>query len=130
MPRLAKLTLWALLMTAAVMFVRRVSAHHSFASTYSNQTITIEGKVVEFLYRNPHSAILLETPGKNGRPIVWAAEWGTAGQLSRQGIEDDTLKPGDHLVISGNPSRNSADHRMRTGEITRPSDGWKWKSSY
>lgn len=117
-------------MAAALTLVHRVSAHHSFASTYSDQTITIEGKVLEFLYRNPHSAILLETPGKNGQPIIWAAEWGTAGQLSRQGIESDTLKPGDHLILGGNPSRNSADHRMRAGEIVRPSDGWKWKSSY
>jgi hypothetical protein len=114
----------------AVLSVRRVSAHHSFASTYSDQTITLEGKVVEFLYRSPHSAILLETPASNGQTILWEAESGTAGQLSRQGIEKDTLRPGDQVTISGNPSRNAADHRMRIDEITRPSDGWKWKNSY
>jgi len=130
MSRLTKLALWTLFIAAALLFVHRVSAHHSFASTYSDQTITIEGKLVEFLYRNPHSAVLLETSDKNGKPVTWAAEWGTAGQLSRQGIERDTLKTGDHLLISGNPSRNSADHRLRMGAITRPSDGWKWKSSY
>ena len=130
MPRTAKLALWTFLFAAALLFVHRVFAHHSFASTYSDQTITIEGRVVEFLYRNPHSAILLETSDKTGKTLTWAAEWGTAGQLSRQGIEGDTLKSGDHLIISGNPSRNSADHRLRMGAITRPSDGWKWKSSY
>ncbi|HMK21254.1 MAG TPA: DUF6152 family protein [Terriglobales bacterium] len=130
MPRSAKLALATLLLATALLFVRRVSAHHSFASTYSDQTITIEGKVDEFLYRNPHSAVLLEAPGKNGQTVVWAAEWSTAGQLSRQGIEKDMIKPGDHLILSGNPSRNPSDHRLRISAITRPSDGWKWKSSY
>jgi len=131
MPRWAKFALWALVIGTAALFCgHRVSAHHSFASTYSFETITIEGKVVEFLFRNPHSVVLVETPGANRQTITWAAEWGTAGQLSRQGIEKDTLKPGDHVVIRGNPSRNSADHRLRMGEVTRPSDGWKWNNSY
>jgi len=130
MSQVGKLALAMFLLVAALLFVHRVSAHHSFASTYSDQTITVEGKVLEFLYRNPHSAILLEASDKSGKSITWAAEWGTAGQLSRQGIERNTLKPGDHLIISGNPSRNAADHRLRMGEIHRPSDGWKWKSSY
>jgi hypothetical protein len=129
-PRWFKLALWMLLLATGLSVVRRVSAHHSFASTYSDQTITIEGKVAEFLYRSPHCTVLLAVSTKDGKTITWAAEWGTAGQLSRQGIERDTLKPGDDLIISGNPSRNAADHRMRMGAITRPSDGWKWRSSY
>jgi hypothetical protein len=130
MPRRSKLALSTLLLAIALFCTRRASAHHSFASTYSDQVITLEGKVVEFLYRSPHCAVLLEAPTKNGQTITWAAEWGTAGQLSRQGIEKDTIRPGDHLIISGNPSRNAADHRLRMGAVTRPSDGWKWKSSY
>jgi hypothetical protein len=130
MPRWAKLGLLALVIGAALFFGHDASAHHAFASTYSNETVTIEGRVVEFLFRNPHSAILVETFSDKRQPMTWAAEWGTAGQLSREGIEKDTIKPGDHVIITGNPSRNSADHRLRIGEITRPSDGWKWKSSF
>jgi uncharacterized protein DUF6152 len=115
----------------SVLFGSRCAwAHHSFASTYSSETVTIQGTVVEFLFRNPHSAVLLMTSGPKGETIMWAAEWGTAGQLSRQGIEKDTIQPGDRVTISGNPSRNAADHRMRMAAIARPSDGWKWKSIY
>jgi hypothetical protein len=115
----------------AALFLGRLAwAHHSFASTYSNETVKVEGRVVEFLFRNPHSVVLVETSGEKQKPITWAAEWGTAGQLSRNGIEKDTLKPGDHVVITGNPSRNRADRRLRMGNILRPSDGWKWTSSY
>jgi Family of unknown function (DUF6152) len=109
---------------------RQASAHHSFASTYSRDTITIEGRVVEFLFRNPHSVILVEVSSKGLPTVTWAAEWSTAGQLSREGIEKDTLKAGDHLIISGNPSRNFADHRLRIADIMRPSDGWTWKNSF
>jgi thiamine monophosphate kinase len=31
----------------------------------------------------------------------WAIEWGGAGQLGGQGISRDTLKPGDHIVVTG-----------------------------
>jgi len=128
--RWSKLGLGALMIGSALFCGHLAWAHHSFAGTYSFETVTIKGTVVEFLFRNPHSAVLVEIPGEKQRTITWAAEWGTAGQLSRQGIEKDTLQPGDHVIISGNPSRNSADHRLRIGDIARPSDGWKWKSSY
>jgi hypothetical protein len=130
MPKRAKLALSALLLAIALLCTRHAQAHHSFAGTYSSETVTIKGTIVEFLFRNPHSAILLETLGEKNKTIAWAAEWGTAGQLSRQGIEKDTLQPGDRITITGNPSRNPADHRLRISGITRPSDGWKWKSLY
>jgi hypothetical protein len=31
------------------------------------------------------------------------------------------------VIVTGNPGRNPADHRMRMLSITRPSDGFKWK---
>jgi hypothetical protein len=130
MPKRAKLGLSVLLLTVALLCTRPARAHHSFAGTYSSETVTIKGKVVEFLFRNPHSAVLVDIPGEKNKTITWAAEWGTAGQLSRQGIEKNTLQPGDRVIISGNPSRNSADHRLRINGITRPSDGWNWKSAY
>lgn len=129
-PRWAKFGLCVLLAGAALLSTRSAWAHHSFASTYSNETIAVQGTVVEFLFRNPHSAVLLKAGGPKGKNITWAAEWGTAGQLSRQGIESDTIRTGDLITISGNPSRNTADHRLRISGITRPSDGWKWKSSF
>lgn len=129
MTRWAKLGPWALVIGAGLFCGRHAWAHHAFAATYLDKTVTIEGMVVEFLFRNPHSLVLVETPVEKRQPITWAGEWGGGGQLSRQGIEKDTLKPGDHVIITGNPSRNSADHRLRMESITRPSDGWEWKSS-
>jgi thiamine monophosphate kinase len=50
--------------------------------------------------------------------------------LGRQGVTRETLKPGDDVVVVGNPGRNPADHRLRMVNITRPADGWKWGGTF
>jgi len=102
-------------------------AHHSFAATYfEDKTGTLEGKMVQFLFRNPHSFVRLEAPDEKGEMVTWAVEWGGGGQLSRDGISRDTLKAGDHVIVTGNPGRNPEDHRVRMRSIKRPSDGFAW----
>src|ERR1700679_4303735 len=103
----------------------KVYAAHSFAATFfEDQTVTIEGKLVQFLYRNPHSFVHVEAPDDKGETQVWAVEWGASRQLSRDGVTRESLKPGYHVIIKGNPVRNPDDHRVRMQSITRPSDGW------
>ena len=65
-----------------------------------------------------------------GNTVRYAVEWGAGLQLNRQGVTRETLKPGDHVVITGNPGRNPEDHRLRMRTITRPSDGWKWGGTF
>jgi thiamine monophosphate kinase len=50
--------------------------------------------------------------------------------LRQQDITRETLKPGDHVIITGNPGRNPADHRLRLRKIERPSDGWEWGGDF
>ena len=117
-----------LMIVASSILVGRSSAHHSFAATYEvDKRITIEGKLVEFMYRNPHSFVKVEAPDDKGEMVTWAVEWGGGAQLSHDGVSRDTLKPGDHVIIGGNPGRDPADHRIRMSSIVRPSDGWKWE---
>ena len=109
----------------------RVQAHHSFAATYfEDQTVSIEGNLVQFLFRNPHSFVHIEAPDKAGQMQRWAVEWGAGGQLNRQGVSRETLHTGDHVIVTGNPGRNPADHRLRMKTISRPSDGWKWGGTF
>ena len=105
----------------------RAYAHHSFAATYlEDQTVTIEGELVQFLFRNPHSFVHVMVKEKDGSMVRYAVEWGGAGQLGGQGVTRETLKPGDHVVISGSPGRNPADHRVRMVSLRRPKDGFGW----
>jgi hypothetical protein len=102
-------------------------AHHSFAATYFvDRTITVKGALVQFLYRNPHSFIKVSAPDEKGVMQTWSIEWGGGGQLSNEHVTRDTLKPGDQVVVTGNPGRDPDEHRIRLQSITRPSDGWKW----
>ena len=102
-------------------------AHHSFQATYdAGKTVRIEGKLAQFLFRNPHSFIHVIAPDENGMPVRWAIEWQGAGQLSSGGVSTDSLKPGDPVVINGNPGRNVADHRMRLVNLKRTTDGFTW----
>ena len=104
-----------------------VRAHHSFAATYDeSKSVMIEGRLVQFLVRNPHSFVHVMAPDDKGQEQRWAVEWGGAGQLAGQGVTRETLKPGDVVVISGNPGRNAADHRIRMVTLRRPSDGFGW----
>jgi len=41
-----------------------------------------------------------------------------------------TLKPGDKVVVQGQPGRNPADHRIRLVHISRPADGWEWGGDF
>jgi hypothetical protein len=115
------------LVALAVLAGARATAHHSFAATYfEDQKMTIEGELVQFLYRNPHSFVHVMAPDDKGAMQRWSIEWGGGGQLARQGVGRETLKVGDHVVITGDPGRNPADHRLRMRTIVRPADGWKW----
>jgi hypothetical protein len=119
----------ALLSVFAVAFAAAIPAyaHHSFAAYYSEeQTITIDGKVAAFLYRNPHSFVDLETTDDRGNVTKWAAEWFGSGRLSRIGVGQDTFQPGDHVVITGAPGRDPSEHRVHLKTIVRPSDGLKF----
>ncbi len=108
-----------------------VAAHHSFPATYIvDSHIKIEGTVVQFLFRNPHSFVHIMAPDKNGTIQRWAVEWGAGGALTSSGVKSDTLKPGDKVIINGNPGRNPADHRIRMESIERPKDGWKWAGTF
>lgn len=109
----------------------RANAHHSFAATYlEDHQIEIEGELVMFMFRNPHSFVHVMGVSKDDKtrtPYRWAVEWGGLTQLARQNVTRDSLKPGDRVIITGNPGRNPADHRVRMQSLLRPKDGFGWK---
>ena len=125
-PRLLFLTLAAALTCGAAAY-----AHHSFAGTYvENKLVKIEGKVVEFNIRNPHSFILIEVADKDGKMARWGGEWGGVTQLSQGGVTRFTLEVGDYLIIEGAPPRDSTDKKILVRRVSRPATAtrpaWEW----
>ena len=102
-------------------------AHHSLSATYvADKEIKLDGKILELLLRNPHSFLQVEAPDETGTMQRWSLEWRSSGQLGQQGIKRDTLKVGDEVVITMNPSRTPGDHRGVLKTLHRKSDGFGW----
>lgn len=116
-------------MAAVLLAGSAAYAHHSFAATYdTGKQVKLEGKLVQFVYRNPHSFVSIQAPDQNGEQQRWAIEWGGSGQLALAGVTRETLKVGDEVVILGHPSRVPGEYRAMMVNLKRPSDGFTWGS--
>jgi hypothetical protein len=126
-----KSRLLILTLTSMLIFGVTAFAHHSFAGSYiEDKSVTLEGKVVQFDIRNPHSFINIEVVGKDGKAARWGGEWGGVTQLSEGGVTKFTLKVGDKVVITGAPSRDTEEHKVLIQSVVRPAVGntpeFKW----
>ena len=91
-------------------------AHHSQAAQYdTSKEVKIQGTLVQFQFRNPHSFVQIDAPDDKGVMQRWGVEWGGAGQLGGQNITRYTLKSGDHVIVTGNPGRNPPAQCARRG---------------
>jgi len=125
---IVKCKVLVLLAAATLLSGGAAYAHHSFAATYFvDREITVEGTLTQFLFRNPHSFVKVQAPDDKGEMQTWSVEWGGGAQLNRERVTRDTLKPGDHVIVTGNPGRDPTEHRIRLHKIVRPADGWKWE---
>lgn len=115
------------ILAAAALTASTAFAHHSFSATYETaQSIKLEGAIVQFIYRNPHSFVHIDAPDAGGVSQRWAVEWGGTGQLAQAGVKRDSLKIGDKVVINGRPSRVPGEFRVLMVSLARPSDGFTW----
>ena len=119
--KLAPLFVLAILATSVAAY-----AHHSFSATYDeSKTVEIKGKVVVFQFRNPHSFVTVEVTDDNGRKVRWGIEGPGSTQLANSGIQNDTLRYGDEVVVSGSPSRTPGENKLRMRTMKRP-DGFSF----
>jgi Family of unknown function (DUF6152) len=103
-------------------------AHHSATATYIyGKSVKIEGTLKEFIWRNPHSFMKVQAPDEKGEMQMWVIEGAAAQVLAEQGVTTNTLRPGDHVIVTGQPGRIPEDHRLLLERIERPSDGLKWE---
>ena len=126
--RLPALRAAALLVAATVIWMAAPAlAHHSYGATYdTSREIRLEGKLVQFVYRNPHSFVHVQAPDEAGVSQRWAVEWSGTSQLTNNGITRDTLHVGDAVQIVGRPSRVTGEYRVLMVSLKRPSDGFTW----
>lgn len=83
-----------------------LSAHHSPVLFDMTKQVTIEGKVVEFTWTNPHSSIQLDVPNSNGGVDRWGIEMGSPTSLVKAGWKSTTVKFGDHIKGAVRPLKS------------------------
>src|SRR5262245_59307108 len=80
-------------------------AHHStgYYSKEQKDFVKLQGKVVRWEYRSPHSQLYVEAADKDGKLVVWRFESTPAAWLLREGVTKDSLKAGDQVTVEGFP---------------------------
>ena len=93
---------------AVVLFatVVPVIAHHSGAMFDDKKTVTLTGVVKEFQYTNPHSWLLVDVKGSDGKVTTWGFEAEGPSTLTRAGIRLKDFLPGTPVTMTGNPMRD------------------------
>ena len=78
-----------LAVAAGSLVAAQAYAHHSFAATYlEDQTVQIEGELVQFLFRNPHSFVHVMVKEKDGAMVRYAVEWGALVSLAVRALPE------------------------------------------
>jgi hypothetical protein len=117
-----------LLAIAAAMLVTTAAyAHHSYGANYdTSKEIKLEGKLVQFVFRNPHAFVQMEAADQKGTMQRWAIEWSGTTQLGAAGITHESLRAGDQIVVVARPSRVPGELRALMVNLKRPADGFTW----
>jgi hypothetical protein len=78
--------------------------------------LTIEGEIVQFLFRNPHSFVHVNVKEKDGTVTTYNVEWGGTGQLNNTGV---TVKHSRPVMSSSSQAPQAATPRTIASEWSR-----------
>jgi len=116
-----------LAIAAALVAGTAAYAHHSYGATYDvTKEVKLQGKLLQFVFRNPHAFVTVQSADQDGKMQRWAVEWSGTTQLGAAGVNAQTLKVGDEVVIVARPSRVPNEYRALMVTLKRPVDGFTW----
>jgi hypothetical protein len=95
-------TLLKIVVSAAMLVVAAlpVEAHHSFSAEFDrDKKVTLEGKVVEMEWVNPHSWLVVDVPKPDGTADRWRIEGGSPSVLLRLGWNRNSLPAGTRIKV-------------------------------
>ncbi len=81
-------------------------AHHSTVMYNMQKEVTVTGKVKEFQYTNPHSWLLVDVKGDDGKVTTWGFEAEGPSTLMRAGIRKSDFMPGTQVTVKGHPMKD------------------------
>ena len=104
------------------------NAHHSIAGMYHrDQQVTVSGAIAEFRFVQPHPFIVLEADTGTAEPQRWHLELDNHRELVQLGVTEDTFRPGDEVVVTGDRARDG-DDRLYIRLLERSVDGFRYEA--
>jgi hypothetical protein len=104
--RLLKVVASAGMLVAAAL---PVAAHHSFSAEFdATKQVTLEGKVVQMEWVNPHSWLTIDVPKADGTMERWKIEGGSPSVLLRLGWNRNSLPPGTKIKVVAFQAKDGA----------------------
>jgi hypothetical protein len=100
-----------------------VYAHHSLSAYDSKRQTTLEGVITEFHFVNPHPFLLIKAEKSEKE---WALEMDNRSEMVQAGITAETLRVGDRIIVTGNPSRDGG-RGLYINKLQRPADGFEYE---
>jgi hypothetical protein len=102
--------------TGAVLLIPQAArAHHGWAAFSSGSQITLQGKVIEFHFVNPHCIVEFEVKDNKGLKQLWEGELSSPGNLTPRGWTATSLEDKEEITITGYPAKNGS----RAVRVTR-----------
>lgn len=83
-------------------------AHHGAAVYDTAKSVTVKGTVTDFQFTNPHVLIYIDSKDESGNVQKWQGELTSPNHLARAGWTKSTIKVGDQVTLTGNPSKSGA----------------------
>src|SRR5215813_12400401 len=85
-------------------------SHHSFAAVYDDtKLLTLSGVVTEFKFVNPHAIMYMDVTDASGKVSKWTVEFAGRLNLSNIGWTADSIKSGERVTVTGNPTHTGSD---------------------
>jgi hypothetical protein len=89
-------------------------AHHSQSEYDSRKKVEVEGTISKVEWKSPHAWIHVDVTNAKGEKVNWHFELPSPNTLMRRGWNRDSLKPGDHVKVTGSGARNYPDIAIAT----------------
>jgi hypothetical protein len=84
-------------------------SHHSFSAVYDGTKQTsVSGTVTKFRFVNPHAMMYVDAMNSSGKIEKWVVEFDGRLNLSNYGWTEDSIKSGEHITVTGNPSHTES----------------------
>jgi hypothetical protein len=84
-----------------------LQAHHAVAGVYDlNKEVVLQGRLKKLNFTNPHASIELTVPNKDGTFTDWILTTASVQNLTREGINKTSIKPGEILKVTVLPAIN------------------------